>query len=182
MLALMGGMIGLPLPDEVLLTYVGYQVYQENMGLLPSLIASFIGGAIGVSFSYFLGVKLGLPFLHKHGSKIHLPPERVERIRGHFTKYGSGLLVIGFFIPGVRHVTAYLAGINEYSFRRFAFYAYTGALIWISTFIILGRMLGKEWHRVHEYMAKSSVLLIGAIVIVGFLVNWYRKQRSLNKS
>src|SRR5947207_8997111 len=71
-IALVGGIIGLPIPDEVLLTYVGYNVFQGRMSYLPSILCAFIGTCVGISLSYFLGIKLGLPFLHKFGPKIHI--------------------------------------------------------------------------------------------------------------
>ena len=37
-----------------------------------------------------------------------------------FTKIGPTLLLIGYFIPGVRHLTAYIAAINNYPYRKFA--------------------------------------------------------------
>jgi membrane protein DedA with SNARE-associated domain len=56
------GIIGLPVPDEVLLTYVGYNVFQGNMMYVLALASAFTGTAAGISISYSIGVKLGLPF------------------------------------------------------------------------------------------------------------------------
>ncbi len=42
--------------------------------------------------------------------------------------------MIGYFIPGVRHLTAYFAGVSNLTLWRFCLYAYGGALIWISVF------------------------------------------------
>ena len=44
--------------------------------------------------------------------------------------------MIGYFIPGVRHLTAYFAGVSNLTLWRFCLYAYGGALIWIS--VLLG--------------------------------------------
>ena len=61
-IALLGGIIGLPIPDEVLLAYVGYHVYLGKMVYLTSLLCAFSGAVGGITLSYFLGIKLGLPF------------------------------------------------------------------------------------------------------------------------
>lgn len=61
-----------------------------------------------------------------------------------FTKVGPFLLIVGYFIPGVRHLTAYIAAINNYPYKKFAFFAYTGAFIWTFTFITLGKVLGRS--------------------------------------
>ena len=38
-----------------------------------------IGSFTGMTISYWLGKKLGTPFFHKHGHRIHLGPERLDR-------------------------------------------------------------------------------------------------------
>ena len=48
----------------------------------------------------------------------------------------------------MRHFTAYAAGISELEPPHFALYAYSGALIWVSTFIGLGYFLGERWKAV----------------------------------
>ena len=96
-------------------------------------------------------------------------------------KFGPFLLIIGYFIPGVRHVTAYLAGINKYSYKKFALFAYLGAMTWCFTFITLGKALGENWIHVGAYLSRYSlyvlfVLLLGAILFFTFR----RKKRVLS--
>ena len=46
MIALAGGIIGLPVPDEVLLTYVGYNVSTGMMSYPLTLTCSFAGALL----------------------------------------------------------------------------------------------------------------------------------------
>ncbi|GHH99527.1 DedA family protein [Neobacillus kokaensis] len=181
-MALIGGIVGLPIPDEVLLTYVGYNVYQGKMLYLPALMSAFFGAFGGITLSYLLGIKLGLPFLKKFGPKFHMTEERVERTRKLFMKFGPYLLIIGYFIPGVRHVVAYLSGINGYKYRRFALFAYSGALIWCFTFITLGRTLGENWMHVGAYLSRYSTYVILPLIVVCLLLfTYWRKTRVFGK-
>ncbi|PHD55780.1 DedA family protein [Bacillus toyonensis] len=178
-LALIGGIIGIPIPDEVLLTYVGYNVFQGKMSYMLSLLSAFTGAIGGISLSYILGIKLGLPFLKKFGPKVHITEEKINRTKKLLMKLGPYLLFIGYFIPGVRHVTAYLAGINCYSFKKFALYAYSGAIFWCFTFVTLGRELGENWNKVETYISKYSIYLI-LIVVLGFIIVYiYWKKRTI---
>lgn len=176
--ALIGGIIGLPIPDEVLLTYVGYNVFQGRMDYLPSIVCAITGACVGISLSFVLGVKLGVPFLQKFGPKLHISETKVERTKKLFAKFGPFLLVIGFFIPGVRHITAYLAGINSYSYKKFALFAYTGAIIWCTTFVTLGRVLGENWIDFRFYFSKYSIYLV-LLFLLGCAVfyNFWRKRK-----
>jgi membrane protein DedA with SNARE-associated domain len=183
-LALIGGIIGLPIPDEVLLTYVGFNVYIGKMAYIPSLVSAFTGAIGGISLSYFLGIKLGLPFLKKYGPKFHINEAKINRTKNLFSKIGPFLLIIGYFIPGVRHITAYLAGINNYSYKKFALFAYTGALIWSTAFITLGKALGDKWSNVIYYIERYRLFIIPLValaVIVGVFVFW-RKRKSASET
>lgn len=181
-LALIGGIIGLPIPDEVLLTYVGFNVFQGKLSYIPSLLCAFIGAIGGISLSYYLGVKLGLPFLQKFGPKIHINEKKVNKAKKLFNKFGPFLLFIGFFIPGVRHITAYLAGINSYSYKKFALFAYSGAIFWGFTFITTGKLLGKNWHLIEHYFSKFSMLIIPFILLViGLYAYFYWKKKRETK-
>ncbi|MBB5325300.1 membrane protein DedA with SNARE-associated domain [Anoxybacillus tepidamans] len=169
MIALMGGIVGLPIPDEVLLTYVGYNTSTGIMSYPLALGCSLIGALFGISISYYLGIRLGLPFLHKFGPKVHITEKRIEQTKTLFTKMGPFVLFIGYFIPGIRHVSAFLAGINEYRFKKFAIYAYSGAFFWVFTFITLGRTLGKDWKIVKKYVEHYSTYLIPLLIIFGLI-------------
>lgn len=78
-LALALGIVGLPIPDEILLTYIGYNVFQGNLHFLLSLLSACAGASTGITLSYFIGNKLGLPFLRKVGPKLHITDKRIER-------------------------------------------------------------------------------------------------------
>ena len=175
--ALVGGIIGLPIPDEVLLTYVGYNIFEGKLAYLPSLLCAYFGASSGITLSFILGIVLGAPFLHKFGPKLHISEAKIERTKKLFNKFGPFLLVIGFFIPGVRHITAYLAGINHFSYKKFALYAYLGALIWCFAFISLGRILGENWVYVGTYFSRYSIYII-VFFLIGILLSYsYLKKR-----
>lgn len=165
--ALCLGIVGLPIPDETLLAYVGFSSYQGTLNLPLVMVCSFLGSATGITVSYVVGSKLGLPFLRKIGPKIHITEEKIEGTHRLFARFGSAMLIIGYFIPGVRHLTAYVAAISRMDFRKFMLFAYIGALIWSITFIMLGYFLGERWIVVAHFLKHyGSYMLIAFLVIV----------------
>ncbi|WP_053364981.1 DedA family protein [Bacillus sp. FJAT-27245] len=180
-IVLVGGIVGLPIPDEVLLTYVGFSIFREKLSYFPSLASAFVGAAGGISLSYFIGYKLGLPLLHKFGPKVHITEQKINNTKKLFEKIGPAILVVGFFIPGIRHLSAYIAAINKYPFKRFVIFAYSGAFIWIFAFITLGKVLGKDWDKVKLYGTKYSFYLIGLLLLaVVFYILWNKKRNRQN--
>jgi membrane protein DedA with SNARE-associated domain len=170
------GIIGIPVPDEVLLTYVGYNTYLGRMSFGLSIFISFLGAMIGITISYFLGSKLGEPFLRRFGPKFFIKERTIERTHNLFDRIGGVILFVGYFIPGVRHVTAYIAGILGYSFKRFALFAYAGALLWVATFITLGHLLGIHWMRI-EYYFSNYAWIFWVIILIVILVFWFLFRR-----
>ncbi|WP_018663311.1 VTT domain-containing protein [Heyndrickxia acidiproducens] len=177
LLALLLEMIAIPVPGEVLMSYTGYMVHQGQLNWIFSIIIAWTGTTIGMTTAFFIGQRLGAPFLHKHGHLIHLGPEQLEKTSGWFNKYGNKLLVVAYFIPGVRHITGYFSGITRLPFRTFAKFAYSGAFVWTTTFISLGKLLGPQWEIFYD--AVKKYLVIGGIIIASVIVAVYifRKYR-----
>jgi len=142
---LMLGIVGLPVPDEILLTCVGYLIFSKILHPLPAAGAAFLGSVCGISMSYLLGRALGLPLIEKYGWVVNLRLRHVDRVRRWFNRIGKWTLTVGYFFPGVRHFTGFVAGTSKLQVPVFAGYAYLGALLWALTFISLGYFLGEEW-------------------------------------
>ncbi|SCC13464.1 membrane protein DedA, SNARE-associated domain [Fictibacillus enclensis] len=168
-LALALGLIGLPVPDEVLLTFSGYLVFKGDIHFSLALLSAFLGAMSGISFSYLLGCKLGLPFLEKFGPKVGITEEKITKTQSYFQRYGSVMILFGYFVPGIRHVSAYLAGFSAMGFKKFAVYAYSGGIIWSFTFILVGKMLGPDWRIVEQYFHHLGKYVLLAVVAVGLL-------------
>lgn len=171
------GIIGLPVPDEFVLTYLGYVTYLGDMSFVITVISALLGAICGISISYLLGVKLGEPFIKKFGTKLFISEKVMLRTNKLFHKYGSLVLFICYFIPGVRHIAAYIGGISRYSFKRFALFAYSGAFVWVMLFLVLGNRLGNNWEVIiyfsHKYM--WSMLII--VIIIGLPLYYYYQTR-----
>ncbi|WP_410511358.1 hypothetical protein PaeBR_14800 [Paenibacillus sp. BR2-3] len=90
--ALVLGIIGVPVPDEILLTFAGYLISQGKFHYIPTIMVSVIGSITGMSISYFMGQKFGYPLLEKYGRKIHISKEKLYRIGR------RSVLISGFFI------------------------------------------------------------------------------------
>lgn len=165
--ALVLGIVGVPIPDEVLLAFAGYLGSKGQLHYLLIFLSAFMGSVCGMSFSFFVGHRFGLPLLEKHGRRIHVTPANLARAELWFKRFGKFAVTFGYFVPGIRHFTAYSAGISRWPFRTFALYAYPGGLLWVSTFIIAGMLLGEHWRsfsmEFHRYMrAIVIVVLAGA--------------------
>ncbi|MCX7568662.1 DedA family protein [Tumebacillus sp. DT12] len=179
-ISLVLGIVGLPIPDEILMTYCGFLVSQQRLDYFATLATAFSGSVVGITLSYWLGLRFGLPLVERYGRRVGITEVRLQRVNGWYTRFGKIVLMIGYFIPGVRHVTAFAAGVSRMPFGSFAVYAYTGGLIWSLTFVTLGKLLGVHWTQVtaltHRFMLWAVVIAAVGGLFYG-LVFW-RKTRS----
>jgi membrane protein DedA with SNARE-associated domain len=175
--ALLLELIALPLPGEVLMSYTGFLIFKGNLNWLASILIAGAGASIGMTISYWIGFKLGKPFFEKYGHHFHMGPEKIEKTSLWFTKHGNKLLIIAYFIPGVRHITGYFSGITRLPFRTFSLFAYSGAFIWVTVFITIGKLLGPQWEHFHNSIKKY--LIIGSIIaaIIALLIYTYKKYK-----
>ncbi|BBH18933.1 alkaline phosphatase [Paenibacillus baekrokdamisoli] len=174
-LSLALGIVGIPVPDETLLTYAGYLTSKGNLILPLVILSAFIGATIGITASYGIGARWGLPFLLKYGPKIHISHRKIESAQRWMNKYGNILLFIGFFVPGLRHLTAYLAGMSRLQLRTFMIYAYSGALVWSCLFIYVGYMLGNQWVMVKYYVHHYGFTLLFYAALAALIIVVYRQ-------
>ncbi|KLA01462.1 MULTISPECIES: DedA family protein [Bacillus cereus group] len=166
--------IALPFPGEPTLAYAGFLSHQGDLSLPILIMLSFIGTSVGMTFQYFVGNKLGMPFIQKYGKYVFLTPKKINLTKMWFDKYGYFLIFIAFFIPGVRHFTGYFAGIINLPFRRFAMTIYSGALFWVSFFLIGGYWLGENLEEIFQILGQHIWKILFGIIIIT-LITRFRK-------
>ncbi|GIP28031.1 alkaline phosphatase [Paenibacillus sp. J23TS9] len=171
--------IALPFPGETTMAYAGYLSYAGKLHFGWLLILAFLGTTIGITITYFIGLKAGLPFIQRYGKWVLLSEHKLERAQKWFNKYGQSLVFLGYFIPGVRHFTGYFAGMINLSFRKFALYAYSGALLWVVLFLSIGKLFGPQWNLVFHTVEKYSIWVVGAIILLALILLIYRYRNSL---
>lgn len=174
------GILGIPVPDETILTFIGYLISQNKLAFLPSLISAFIGSAIGTSISFLIGNKYGYQIILKHKKFFHIDENKIIKTQKWFNTLGKWLLMFGYFVPGFRHLTALIAGSSKVKFSLFAKYAFAGALVWSTTFLIIGINVGKQWQSlifyVHQNIILAFLLIALIIVFVLILINYFQKK------
>jgi membrane protein DedA with SNARE-associated domain len=168
---LMLGIIGLPIPDETLLTLSGYLIFHGELKLIPTFLSAYLGSVAGISISYAIGSTFGHHILLKYGHFIHITEQRLEKSHIWFEKIGRWSLPVGYFIPGVRHIVAILAGASKLQMWEFALFAYSGGLIWAVTFLSIGYFFGKH-SRIVLHSINQHIILISIISVI-FLILFY---------
>ncbi len=97
------GIIGLPLPDETLMTFVGSLTAEGGMLKYgTTLVISYCGAMTGMLVSYLLGYRIGQPFLYRFGKWVMLTPARLDKAEGWFHRYGLWTVFFRVFCSRIK--------------------------------------------------------------------------------
>ena len=175
------GIIGAPIPDEGVLAFAGYLVYEGKMQLLPTMAAAFFGSVCGITLSYGLGRTVGDYLVRKFAHAVRGTEDKLTHAHTWYDRVGKWGLLFGFYLPGVRHLIGFGAGITKLPVPVFALFAFTGAFIWSLTFICAGYFLGREWTlifgEIRPTLVTSSVVIVSFSLLYILVRQFLRKQK-----
>lgn len=150
------GIVLLPIPEETLLVLSGVLMNHGKLHFLSTIVAAFIGSMCGITISYLIGRLASDFFINKVGRWVGITKKHIDKAYAWYGRYGKWTLMIGYFIPGVRHLSGFSAGMTKLEFQNFALFAYTGACVWVSLFLFIGYFFGNYWLSIYEKIAVGT--------------------------
>ncbi len=170
---LMLGILALPIPEETLMVIAGAMMHEGRLIILWTIVAAYAGSMCGISMSYLLGRTASRFVLSKSSRWIGIKKKHLDKGHAWFEKYGTWTLFFGYFIPGVRHFTGIIAGVAKLEYKRFAIFAYSGAIVWATVFLAIGYLFGAYFFTALKNIEIDtddilSLLLLAAICVLIF--------------
>jgi membrane-associated protein len=98
-------------------------------GLL--LVAAVAGDAVNYSIGRAIGPRVFRAEDRSSAWHRLLNREHLVRTHAFFERYGGKAVVLGRFVPIVRTFVPFVAGAVTMTYRKFAFFNITGALLWV---------------------------------------------------
>src|SRR3989344_4737025 len=93
-----------PIPAEAVMPFAGFLVAQNRLNFWLVFFVSSLASLAGSLISYYMGFFGGRRFVHKFGKYLLLDEESLKNTEHFFKKYGEKTILIGRFIPVVRHL------------------------------------------------------------------------------
>jgi len=135
-----------------------------------SIIIIVLGSVAGMGVNYWLGNRFGRISIKKHGHKIHLPHEQFDRVEKWFERHEGLIIVVGYFIPVVRHISPIVAGILKFPIKKYFAYSTLGAFLWISGISSLGYFFGIRCKQFLDSLQGSFDMWIIIGIVLGLLL------------
>lgn len=133
------GNVGLPVPEETVLTVSGYLIWQGRLAPLPVLLTATASAVLGDNMAYWIGRRYGRAALAR---LLRIGPERIERMQGLVVRYGMLAVFVARFVAGLRFLAGPLAGSTGLGPLRFFVANLLGALIYVPTVVGVGYAVG----------------------------------------
>jgi len=134
------------------------------------MVASFLG-----DFSnYMIGRLLGKRLLSK--PRRWLKPEHVVKAHEFYDRHGGKAIVFARYLPVVRTLAPFVAGVTRMSIRRFLLFDAIASVSWVTIFMGAGYWFGTvPW--VKDNLAFMLVGVVLASMLPGFIVYLVRRFR-----
>ncbi len=130
--------------------------------LIPLLI---IAAILGDTSNYFIGKYFGERALKlKFRGKPILKPQHMDKTHKFYEKYGAKTIILARFVPIVRTIAPFVAGLGTMTYKKFLTYNIVGAFIWIPSITILGFALGQN-----EYVKNNFEIVVLAIIFISII-------------
>jgi membrane protein DedA with SNARE-associated domain len=158
-----------PIPSELVMPFAGALAQRGEFSLPVILVINSVAALCGSGLCYWLGAAGGKPLLMRYGKYIFVRAKDIEKTETFFARHGQATILIGRFLPVVRHIISVPAGIARMPLLPFFTQTFIGATIWGSVLIMIGYELGRQWESVAKQL-KHVDLLVGALILLAAVV------------
>src|SRR5258707_7331554 len=165
------GLVVMPfLPGDSLLFAAGAFAALGALSAWWLIVLLLAAAVLGNTVNYWVGRAVGPRLVA--GRKL-VRPEHLERTHEFYEKYGAKTIVITRFVPILRTVAPFVAGLGNMTFARFTAYNVVGGVLWVVIGVASGYLFGNV-----PAVQKNFSLVILAIVVVSLLPAVYEILRA----
>ncbi|MDP1633556.1 MAG: DedA family protein [Gallionellaceae bacterium] len=127
--------------------------------LAPLLIVAAFSGD---NTNYWIGRLVGVRLLKRSNGLIKR--EHIDKTHAFYEKHGGKTVMLARFLPIIRTVAPFVAGIGLMHYRLFMLYSALGSLLWIGSLTVAGYFFGNI-----PVIKENLTLMILGIIVVSLL-------------
>jgi membrane protein DedA with SNARE-associated domain len=172
----------LPVPSELVLPLAGYLVFLGKFNFEVAVIVASIGSLVGTLIDYSIGFYLGRAVVLRYGRYVRLHESNLVKTEKWFAKYGEIIVLLARFVPLVRTVIAFPAGIAEMKLWKFILFSIVGIVVWDAILIYIGFYVGANYNQIISSLTSVFTYVEIAAVVIGILVIvWLLRRKPAKK-
>ena len=165
-----------PFPSEVVIPPAAYLAASGKMNIGMIILCGTLGSLLGAVFNYWLALRLGRPFLEKHGRYLLISRRSLEKADLFFERHGHISTFVGRLLPGIRQYISLPAGLARMNMLTFCAATVLGAGIWVLVLAAMGYWFGRNEQLVLQHLHWVTVALVfGCLGLV--MIYWWKWRR-----
>ncbi|MFA4838751.1 MAG: DedA family protein [Candidatus Neomarinimicrobiota bacterium] len=169
------------LPSDTILIFSAYLAGKGALNPYAAYFVTVIGGLAGFVLVYSIGHHWGREYFERKQFKF-FPAHRMKKADHYFHKFGNWVLAIGRLIPGIRLMTAMIAGFTWIPFFKAFLFTFSGIAVWNGIIYKLARLLGENWEEIKTALSKyNAVLGILLLLLLTIFIAYRVKRRNKKK-
>jgi membrane protein DedA with SNARE-associated domain len=181
---------GLPIPEDISLIAAGYLSWCRNnqlqcdgfagLNVHKAFLICFTAVLGGDTIAFFFGRRYGRRVLASKLARRYFTPRRQLRVRAYFRKFGSRVILVGRFTPGLRFTIFFTAGTLHVRPAIFFIYDFIAAAFSVPVLVYVAYFFGEQINNVIKYARQAEHGILAVIVILGIVVGvklWRRRKR-----
>ena len=178
--------VGLPIPEDLILIAAGMLGADRGQPVWHLIALMYAGILIGDLITYGIGRRFGRKFLGTRVGRYMLNEERLSKSEEYFKKYGTRVVFVGRFLPGLRAPIFFSAGVLRFPIARFLMMDGFAALVSAPAFVWLGHWAWSalDVESLEKNLAQGKRVFAGLIAAIGLsvcLYLWIRKRTRAKK-
>jgi membrane-associated protein len=170
------------LPGDSLLFAAGALIAGGDTGLDIYILAVILIAAAfaGNTANYLIGNYLG-PKVFKPENKV-LKLDYYLQTKAFFDKHGGKAVILSRFVPIVRTIAPFVAGVGRMPFGRYSLYNIIGGASWIILFLFAGYLLGNvPFFKAHFSLVGIAIILVSILPPIIAGINSRRKKNAVSR-
>ena len=180
-LGVMAENASLPVPGETILIIASFYSYHGNLVLTNVILLASGGCILGDNISFYLGRRLGRPFITRYGKYFLITPQRLSQVELFFQRHGDKTIFLQRWITGVRVIGALVAGTTNMSWSRFLLFNCLGAVTWVTAISLLAFLFAVNLPILAQFLSRSGLTFLGLLLVV-LLVLYLRRRYTIDRT
>ena len=160
------------LPSNPFLFVCGAAWAASGLNIFLLLIVLIIAAILGNLTAYWLGSSVGQAFFVNY---LKWPNQAaLDKTHNFFEKHGEKSFLISLFLPVIRTLAPFLAGVTQMNFAKFARSISLGAVIWVLVCVLAGYFFGNI-PIIKNHLGLVTLMGLGLVIIAVTLKTLFSK-------
>ncbi len=164
------------LPGDSLLFAAGTLAGKGMLDIRTLYLTLLIAPLCGDNVNYWVGRLIGHRLVQSQRIRL-IRKEHLGKTHAFFERYGGKTLVIARFVPIVRTMAPFVAGLGAMTYPRFLMFSVLGAFLWVTICTLAGYYFGSIPFIKQNF--SLAILAIIALSLMPALIEYLRHRRQV---